>query len=313
MSRRRKTAFSPSVSSIQSLEKRELKTGNVSVEFSDRDIRDVVIEGDEAGNHITIDEIDPLYIRVTGTNGTLVNGSSQPVVVRVLDDLTIRMQGGSDHLQVRDLNLVNHNHSDLEIDMGTGEDYLGVSSVDVAREMLLRGGHANDSIILRQSTANHIEIDGEYQNDRIEVTEVTTQNDVTLDGGEGNDDISISDSSIADDLIIRGDADNDEVSVYGVDVEDDIRVDGGSGADELSVRFSDAEDIVIYGRTGNDVVSVYGNRLSDLLFVSLGSGNDELTFGINRVGRHYFDGGTGEDVWDSHEFWWSWSNFHNFE
>ena len=329
MSRRRRNSHTLSTSGVQALEDRQLKTGNVTVELSAADSGDVIIEGDDSDNFILITEVDAHHIRVSGlfrpqdtSNGsysnrgyadrTLINGGTSSVTLRVTDDVRIRMGGGNDEVTIRDLNLVNRDHSDLMIDLGDGNDRLETDSVDVRRLMDVDGGNGRDELIVSETTAHVLKVDGEYGNDTLLLDEVTTGNDVVVDGGEGVDTITIRDSVAGDDLRITGDAGNDHIQVDGVGVVDDLVVDGGSSDDVINVAESHADDILVYGGSGDDSVSVRDNQITDLLFVDLGTGDDSLDFLSNQVGRHSFNGGPGNDIWFSTEFWWSWRNFWNF-
>ncbi len=312
--RRRRTAQTPQ-SSIQCLENRQLLAGDVAVALSSADSRDLVITGDDSANEIVVEEIGVDRIRVQGRNGTQVNGGSSATFT-VRDDVTINMKGGNDVVTVRNLNLDNYTHNDLVIDLGTGNDTLVVEQTDVSDDLNVYAGHGHDDIEILEVRTRDTFVTGEYGNDDITIDEVTTHNTATIAGAENADTIEVRDSVIGNDLVIDGDAGADEVSVDGVDVADNISVDLGSGDDYSAVTRSDADDIFVYGRTGNDTVYLYYNDVVDQLYASLSTGNDELIFWGNAVGRHYFNGGTGTDKWRNPnliDYFWTWSNFYNFE
>ncbi len=89
---------------IQALESRKMMAGDVSVELSSLDSRDLVITGDNSSNQILVQEVAVDRIRVSGLNGTLINGGSAAVTMTVRDDVTINMKGGNDQVTLRNLN-----------------------------------------------------------------------------------------------------------------------------------------------------------------------------------------------------------------
>jgi len=300
---------------IQSLENRKMMAGDVSVAPSAADSRDLIISGDNASNQIVVQEIAVDRIRVTGLDGTLINGGTSPVTMTVRDDLTINMKGGNDNVLLRNLNQGDdYSHSDVTIDLGEGNDDLEILATDVNRHLNIKAGDGNDQIEVTETRAKDALIDGEYGDDKITVDELTTVASVTIESGKDDDTIVVMDSVINNDLLINADAGNDYVKVDNVDVFDDLRLNAGSGDDAVTVRDSQADDITVYGGVGDDDVNLWHNRVTDQLYASLGTGNDSLWFWGNRVGRHYFNGGTGTDTWyASYDYFWTWANFYNFE
>ncbi|APZ95970.1 hypothetical protein [Fuerstiella marisgermanici] len=300
---------------VQSLEERRLMTGDVKVLLSSTDSRDLVINGDNSSNDILIEEVGIDRIRVTGQNGTRINGGMRPVTLTVTDDVNVNMNGGDDSVTIRNLNLDNAYHNDLNINLGSGRDTLNIEATDVARHVNAKGGDGNDYLGFREIHVGDLLVDGEYGDDRFRLNEVVADASVTLDGGEDWDSFEVRDSVVGNDLIVTGDSGDDRVFIDAIDVADDIRVNLGSGDDDVNIYSSDADDISVVGGTGDDSVGLSYNDVVDQLYVSLGAGNDDLYFPSNSVGRHYFDGGTGRDTWYSGiaSYFWSWVNFYNFE
>ena len=312
---RRRKVSQVAQASIQSLENRRLLTGDVSVELSSADSRDLQITGDGSSNQIIVEEIAVDRIRVSGRDGTRVNGGNSATFT-VRDDVRIDMNGGNDTVTVRNLNLDNYSHSDLSINLGTGNDTLVVDSTDLGDDLDVVAGHGNDDIDVLETTASDVRIDGEYGDDEVFLDELAARASVSVDTGEDDDTVSVYDSNIGNDLIITTDAGQDDAIVHSTDVADDISINTGSNNDYVAVDRSNADDITIQSGSGADTVYVYYNDVADRLYASLGSGNDELIFWANDVGRHYFNGGTGQDTWRNPtmlDYFWTWSNFYNFE
>lgn len=313
MANRRRKLQQPAVSGIQSLETRQLLAGDVTVGLSAADARDLVITGDNSSNEIVVEEVAANRIRVSGQDGTTINGGTRSATFTVTDDVRIDMKGGSDRVTVRNLSQTSQSHSDVSVNLGTGNDTLVIDSVDAERYLKVMGGSGDDTIDVMESTARDMTIDGEYDEDSIHLLEVTVDNSVTVDGGEQADTLRVEDSVISNDLIVDGDTGGDDIDVRDVETGDNIVVDAGSGSDSVWVEYAHADDIFVYGRTGDDSVYFYRNQTLDHLYASLSSGNDYLWWLGNQAGRHYFNGGSDSDNWSSMDFWWSWSNFYNFE
>src|SRR5262245_770487 len=84
----------------------------------------LVVTGDGSPDDVSIDG-GPDGIAVTGLDGTLVDGSSRPVIVSGVQRLTVKLKGGSDRLTIQHLTIPHR----LDVRVGGGND--GVELDDV--------------------------------------------------------------------------------------------------------------------------------------------------------------------------------------
>src|SRR4051812_27988873 len=139
---------------MESLESRQMMTGNVLVSVSGGDL---VVTGDGGANEVRIIQSlqngAPIAGRffITGQNGTRINGQvAGQFFHNVTDDVRINLNGGNDRLTLGDG--VSNGHfmvpDDLEIDMGAGSDVLRLDNITVRDDARLVTGAGNDSVIV---------------------------------------------------------------------------------------------------------------------------------------------------------------------
>ena len=305
------------VRGCQSLERRFLMAGDVTVQLSSEDSRDLEIRGDNFGNSILIEEVAADLVRVTGRDGTLINGQRRSVEFRVTDDISIDMRRGDDHVDIRDLKLDNQSHSDLMIELGQDQDEIEILATDVARVLQIDGGDGGDQIDVDEVQVLDLRVYGEDGSDDIHIQDSLIDRDIIVHGGDRNDDIRIENVEVLDDIWAYGDAGNDSIELYDLMVNDQVRLEGGTGDDTLFTSQIIAEDLTFLGESGDDSVYIIGTDIHDRVYVSLGSGSDYLHLNGNEVGRHYVNGGSGVDRWYAMflvgNWYWGLSNFHNME
>ena len=216
--------------SVQPLEKRELFAGDVQVAFDSADSRDLEITGDDQDNWIVIEQVSDDRVRITGNDGTTINGQSNPLEFTVRDDMRINMHGGDDHVGIDGVSLDGRSHSDLEINTHDGDDRIYFWDSYVRDDATFDTGDGDDLVLARDS---HV------------------RDNFTVKGRSGDDSLLLRDVE-ADDVWVYAGGDKDEVEFRNVNSADELYASMGSGDDVLSVRGSSASRPDFYGGSGSD-------------------------------------------------------------
>lgn len=239
---------------MQNLESRKMMAGDVSVDVDISGTRiDIELTGDNAANGVEVRQFNDL-LRITGlTQGgapTTIDGSAARYIQtkqlvggswRTLDDLTIKMADGDDHVIIRDVNMQHHSHSDLKIETGRGNDRVTMMDVDVLDDLDM-DDHSSD--------------DG---NDYWWMRNVDVGDRLDADMGDGADTF-VASFTEARTMDIESGRHNDYVSLFGIDV-DNLDVALSSGNDTLRIDASSADNADLDGGENsgdNDTLDVNG-------------------------------------------------------
>lgn len=200
---------------IEQLERRDLKAGNVSVWVDSAGTLNV--RGDGASNGVAIAQVSPTSYMVTGLNvagATRINGGSRVVVNNVwddvnvdlgngddylgiggtttgaqatlLDDLFIAMGAGNDRVDIRGLS--NRDFNDrMFVDTGSGSDAVSVSQVSCRDLMDVRLGSDNDRLTMSSSSVGRMFADLGAGDDVADIRSMWFGAQPTVDGGTGFD------------------------------------------------------------------------------------------------------------------------------
>jgi hypothetical protein len=278
---------------FEGLERRELMAGNVFAELSAADGRDLNITGDDLANAISITSISDDVVRISGVNGTTINGASS-VQFTVRDDIRIDLQGGDDTVTVNNLSLDETSHADLNIELGAGRDTAYVWNSDVTEDIRVFGSTGSDYVFVDNVTVGAdlaIELNGAGLNRFALMDQMVT----------------VADTTVGDDLRIIGGASRDIIQVFGSSVNDNLDINTGGGADDVYVSGNSTEDLFVKTGSDKDDVDIKNNVVTDQLFADLGTSDDTLHLEGNQASRPEFIGGAGNDIMT-----FSWFNPNNF-
>ncbi len=98
---------------------------------------DVIVKGDADGNDIEIRRLHLSVHQFRGLNGTTINGSSDPVILPIQDDLRIWMYEGDDLVDIRSLYLRGTSHADLVVELGSDHDVFSLRNGSVRRDVTI--------------------------------------------------------------------------------------------------------------------------------------------------------------------------------
>lgn len=222
------------------LENRLLLAGNV---LASVDHGDLVVRGDGADNAIQITQESPGIYKVTGLDGTTVNGvAAFTNTTEVTDDFDIRMHKGADHVLIQ-----------------------GTSAITVPDDLRVRTGRGNDGVSLKDVTVNDdTQIRLRADDDSLNIVDSTFKDHFKLRAATGLDKIAVEGSQFDDDADLRTGAGDDIVvlcdSTFNREAEAHLR----DGADTLYVGGSTFHDKTeLFGGDGTDLLKVLSGNTFD--------------------------------------------------
>lgn len=193
----------------ESLENRELMAGNVTVTL---EANEVIVRGDGQSNQVEVFQLDNGAYRISGLNGTTVNGRG--FADRNSSDRDLRIfMGGGDDLVFLGNNLARRAMvmEDLQIDMGTGKDGLAIANVQTTDNQFATvrmGGSENEADILavhRSTFKTGLSFDMGGGDDQVEFVKTTVNGKLEGRLGAGKDSITLADTFFATSFLDGGD------------------------------------------------------------------------------------------------------------
>ncbi len=299
--------------SLEPLEPRLLLSGNIVAAISGSA---ATLIGDADPNKFLVEQLDPQTLRITGNDGTTVNGAGGAQTIAttgttVLQNLTIRTGDGDDEINMNVLAIP----GSLYIDTGPGKTEVPVSDND---KVTLTNVRADKRItLLFQNGNNKLIGDGINSlgdfiattgsgNDDLKIKNVnvgksvraylgdgvngadfdstTTGKDMTLQGGPGDDTVDLSGINAPGSLrIYAGDGTND-VDVDGATLGKDLWVQGGLGDDSVDVSNANATGSGrLYASEGTNTIDVEDGVFGKAIAITSGLGGDTIAVSSTRA------------------------------
>lgn len=294
---------------IEGLERRTCRAGDVAVEIDDGFLK---VTGDAFGNEVLVQQVDVQKFRVTGLNGTTVNGLGQQEFVFNGQDVEIGLKDGDDRLVMNDFNGRRIDIERLAIDTGKGRDVVDLDDLTVRGDervdVYLGSGNQNETDVLTLDDADihpalrvvsgggddTVDIEESMFGDDLTIESGTGDDHVTLgrvaeglsvagkikaDLGKGDDSLHVSEVSAATAEVVLGDGVGD-LTVEGINVAGQLKIHGGSIFTDIEMTEITADELVISvpkGRTTADVADVDVHKLA----ITTGGGVDRV--GLVRV------------------------------
>ena len=237
---------------IELLEVKNLMAGHISVTLLGSDL---VIEGDDLANSLTVSQIAPNRVILRGfapderiTDITTINLFSNTVQFEnVTGSITIRTRGGDDRLFFTDGRF----QGPVSIDLGLGNDRaeVGRGAVTFDRSLVVQLGAGQDAYVQTGTRVlQHQSIAGNLGGDVIALVASSVTGGLSIDGGAGFDGIRVERTAVGAFSGIVGGDDGDRIE---------------------TVYCAFASGVSILGGAGGDLVDLVGSRFNSTLFVAL--------------------------------------------
>jgi hypothetical protein len=260
--------------SFESLESKQLLAGDVTVSVV---AGNLLIKGDEAGNHVAISQgTDANSFVIRGLEGTTVKmaGSSTPapetglVVTGIKGQVNVNMLGGNDAVDVTGAQF----RRGLSVETGAGNDAVAMQNVSVGGFLSVITGDGDDSVQLGTTTTPTA---AAAVNDSNASVKAGLEIDVVL--GEGVDSAQLNSVSAPGAVFVGGGLGADTLGIHNVRTVS-LVVNGGlgDGVDQIDVSQAKAVAAVITTGGGADRVGIVDASFTSLN-IALGGGDDALS------------------------------------
>lgn len=199
---------------------------------------DLILKGDSERNVIELESLGNA-VRITGYEGTLINGFAQ-VIVDVSDDIKIKMGDGNDDVYVTGITV-----DDLIVNMSDGDDYVDIYACHILSDLKISTGDDNDQVYV-----GYTQIDDDLSaklgddDDYFQTVGMTTLDDAKVTSSDGYDYTYIHSSYFGDKSDVDMGDDDDRLDVVsGTVFTDDAELDGGDDKDQLYLFTATHDDV----------------------------------------------------------------------
>ncbi len=278
---------------LENLEARDLKAGNITLTVVNEELR---VTGDDNANQLEIHQSVGNIYRVTGLNGTKINGKEDKLI-SFKGGIRVDLRGGDDQILMGGSTFVDDVHGNLTILTGQGKDKVTLGKVDVQGSTNINTDTEADIVNLTNGNYNDLSVNTGAGDDHLNLSSVNARK-LTAVLGSGADAMfakSISAEVSADiqagseaDLVTLDSVGTLELSVdtaAGDDVvtmrktffTNDIGID--TGADNDTVKFENAVifgELVVDTDEGDDNVVAEGMETNNDVTIRTGIGNDSV-------------------------------------
>lgn len=285
--------------SVERLENRSLMAGNVTAFMSGPDL---IIEGDDAVNTISIESFGDNVVQVRGFNDNTLTPTSvnlTPNGLRLFFDVTgdilLHMNGGGDVVRISNLIV----DQQLIIDMGGGNNELfmgrdvtgsnlrfegtGSGPLYVAAEMIITTGNENDTVVQSDThVGGESSITFNAGNDQLLIRRpaqtglnVEYFNALTVLPGDGVDSVDVT-GLIAHGLTIEDRSGQLNAQLFSMDIYGTLKVLGGGNTDFMNINATNTRgQVLLAPESSQDFVNYSG--IAGYLKIEAGDGDDRVS------------------------------------
>ncbi len=294
------------------LEQRRMLTGNVTANISSAG--DLIVNGDNAGNEISVEIAADGTVSIVGDAGTTVDAGNL-ASEKLRRGMRINLRGGDDvltisgvdaDLPIRDMRLNSGSghdqvlidqlrgiERDMNINAGSGDDFVTVEYSGVGRNLTVAGSSGTNEIRVNETEVGTLEraalkISTSSGDDRVFLDDSSVYGDVNVRTGGGNDRIDMRAmlASEGGKLSVLSGSGNDEVYLtdsgsytpLGSDKYGSVSLNTSSGDDVVQVLRMEGKELAVNTGSGGDQLTITNSQL-DMLDVKAGSGDDFIGFG----------------------------------
>lgn len=240
--------------------------GNVQAYLSGGNL---YIIGDGANNRLALWNVTPNAIRIQGS-GTTINGSStaQVFALGAGRSVFINLRGGDDFIVLGDnLNDVNGLSlsilGNLRIDLGAGDNTVGLENLYVGGTTTVRAADGNDTLDIDTTLGQPSFFKGNVSSTLGDGTNIVTGStfgiggNLSLTTGDEDDTIELVNATVAKNLLIAANDGLNDITITDSDVNGNItRISTGADDDVIRLDSSDFKRLFIVAGDGDNTVDV---------------------------------------------------------
>jgi hypothetical protein len=301
---------------FESLEQRQLLAGDVLVNVVGGNLR---IEGDVEANKILITSgAEAGTFVVTGLDGTLLEGATDPITVTGIRNISVDLGDGDDLVAVAGATV----RGNVSIRTGVGDDRVAVGtdggaaelagalpadlSVEVRGSLNVSTGAGEDQVSIDDAVAALLNVSTGDDNDVVALgsdeplgdlaARLVARHGAHVDLGAGNDQLSIDQVETRGLLLAHGGLGDDSIDASLTEAAT-MLVSSDGGVDQVTLVDLDVRHLGVHSGEGNDTVDIRDSVFATL-GVALGDGDDTLTTSALEARVALLAGGEGEDTLD---------------
>ena len=219
----------------ETLEDRQMLAGDVEVVARHGD---VVVTGDNASNQVRVDT-DYGQIRVTGINGTRINGVTNGVSYQsISDDLKINLKHGDNQLMLGSEALMLNVPDDLSVKTGNGADEIDAPNVFVGDDASFSMGHGFNQLRLSETGNVGFSVSDDLKISSPGATSVIASwavvGDTRISTGRMNDVVLLTDTALVGNVSISTKGGNDTIGVFDTVIGGNLKVSSAGGNDSFT-------------------------------------------------------------------------------
>jgi hypothetical protein len=255
--------------SFQPLEDRMLMAANVTGAVSNHSLS---LTGDSSSDLIEITQVASNQFKVSGDNGTLINGKASQTFTNVTGSISVVFKSGFNSVSVGQDNPETYTTlpGSLNIAFGTGVGSFDAFYTSIGGNLTVAGGKT-DWIGMYYSSVGQANVNG-------------GNNDCNITLGNGSNTVKMQYTTVERDLLIHdiGSSSTDDIDLWGGNIGRNATIQTG---------------------VGNDTVQLNEMYFGKALNIQTGAGNDEVVLGEFLDTIHYdpTDGGVMRDSqWGVH-------------
>jgi hypothetical protein len=202
------------------------------------------------------------------------------------DAIEIRMEEGNDSVNLG-LSDVVSSASDLNVDLGAGDDTIVGQRLYIGGDQLIVGGDGNDDLIFEGVASPTFTLG------------TSAGGNAVWQGGSGDDLVSVVYGFIVESWVVQLGDGQDTLDVFGSAASGDVSFSGEGGADTLIVdtNFFDAS-LALLGGGGDDAIFLANGLGTEFGSIETGAGADSVTLRNQTTSQLSVDTGAGEDEVD---------------
>jgi hypothetical protein len=291
--------------SFQPLEDRQLMAANVTGAVSNHSL---TLTGDSSSDLIEITQVANNQFKVSGDNGTLINGKASQTFNNVTGNISVVFKSGFNAVTVGQENFPNPETyttlpGSLNVAFGNGVGSFSAFYTSIGGNLTIAGGH-NDYISLINSGVGRANVNGGNHDcnitlgngsNTVKMQYTTVERDLLIHdiGSSSTDDIDLWGGNVGRNATLQTGVGNDMVQFNEMYIGKALNIQTGAGNDE--VVLGEFLDTIHYDPTDNGVMpNTQWGVHADNIYADLGAGNDTLR--TARVdGLASYNGNTGTD------------------
>lgn len=256
---------------FESLEDRKLMAGNITADVINDEL---VLNGDGSANAVEVHQTALNIYKVTGLNGTKINGKDDKSFI-VKKGILVDLKGGDDSFEMGGTVFVDDVDGRLKIEMGAGKDKVTLGRVRVDGDTTINTSTEDDTVFLGFASLGKLTVNTGAGHDTFS-TGFSASGQTVVNMEAGND--KFVGSSFWDSLKVDSGIGDDTIELFLATAEGNIDLLAGANNDTVKLQAVIASGVTVDTAAGVDQVILQGGLKTNSSSIKTGSENDTVEF-----------------------------------